>query len=500
MTHESVRVLRSFLAALAAMLAAFALFACLRPTRSINCPRGLVCEADQRCPPDDPNVPNKCLAGPNCGNFAVEGSEECDDGDDDDDDNCIDCRNSFCGDGYIDGADPRREECDPGAPGTDSSTCNRDCTLARCGDGYVNPKHVPDGGSAMGEECDPGSADGGADTDDGGNTPFCNSNCTAPSCGDRITNTAAGEECDDGQETSTCNFDCTKTMCGDDITNRTAGEQCEPPRTGGMPVDDVFCDSDCTFPMCGDGHRNQVPGVDEVCDDGNTDACGTCSPDCKTPQMMSTKATGRIDVTSIPNDGAMLTINDGINSLLVLEFDTNGSCTSTSDRACINISSGSGAPSNDDVAGMIATTINGFGLRLLVTPTQNGSRVEVAHDLEGQIGNGTDPYAIVTRSPSTMGIALSNLSDGMGYNCPAGTNPPTGCVRNADCRARNCSIPPGKERGTCEVCSPTTNCQSGYCYRRLEPGFGICLPFECQKNEDCQPQPRTCNTDTGTCQ
>lgn len=38
------------------------------------------------------------------------------------------------------------------------------------------------------------------------------------------------------------------------------------------------CDSDCTWVVCGDGMHNTTAG--EFCDDGYTDACGTCNADC----------------------------------------------------------------------------------------------------------------------------------------------------------------------------------------------------------------------------
>ena len=68
-------------------------------------------------------------------------------------------RRLLCGDGMVD-AD--LEECDGG--GTESATCNADCTMARCGDGIVN--------TAAGEQCEP---DG---TGDSGTNGTCTSRCT----------------------------------------------------------------------------------------------------------------------------------------------------------------------------------------------------------------------------------------------------------------------------------------------------------------------------------
>jgi cysteine-rich repeat protein len=82
---------------------------------------------------------------------------------------------SDCGDG-VTGSD---EECDTGS---DSATCDADCTMALCGDGYVN--------TAAGEQCD-----------NVFDSATCNANCTTPVCGDGYVNAAAGEQCDDGNTT-----------------------------------------------------------------------------------------------------------------------------------------------------------------------------------------------------------------------------------------------------------------------------------------------------------
>ncbi len=99
-----------------------------------------------------------------------------------------------CGDNVVDGT----EECDPGAVGQNTATCDRNCTLAVCGDGFTN--------TAAGEECDDGNNVDG----DG-----CQGDCMNPVCGDGITD--AGEECDDGNlsNNDACLNDCTNATCGD---------------------------------------------------------------------------------------------------------------------------------------------------------------------------------------------------------------------------------------------------------------------------------------------
>ena len=112
-----------------------------------------------------------------CGNFIIEGSEECDDGIVNSDtlpDACrTDCRNAFCGDGVLDAA----EQCDTGENNSDekSDSCRTDCRLPACGDGIRD----------SGEDCDGG--------------PTCQNDCTFPAlsvCGNGIVE--GNEKCDDG--------------------------------------------------------------------------------------------------------------------------------------------------------------------------------------------------------------------------------------------------------------------------------------------------------------
>ncbi len=115
-----------------------------------DCADGLPCNGEEQCntethacepglaPADGTECttlsggPGVCRSGScapaSCGNGSVEGDEECDDGNTDDTDACLtDCRNAFCGDGFIRSG---VEECDTeGAPCTTTceSTGNRAC-------------------------------------------------------------------------------------------------------------------------------------------------------------------------------------------------------------------------------------------------------------------------------------------------------------------------------------------------------------------------------------
>jgi cysteine-rich repeat protein len=164
---------------------------------------------------------------PECGNAAVEGAEDCDDG------NVISC----------DG-------------------CSPDCEAESgfvCGDGVVN--------AACGEECDDGNADPG----DG-----CDGSCQSETCGNGVVDT--GEDCDDGNDVSCdgCSASCEAEpgfVCGDGVINAACGEECDDGNTD--PADG--CDALCMLEVCGDGDVD----AGEDCDDGNTIPCDGCSADCE---------------------------------------------------------------------------------------------------------------------------------------------------------------------------------------------------------------------------
>ena len=236
---------------------------------------------------------------PECGNGGVNGDEECDTmGETESCDD--DCTSVSCGDGNVNEA--AGEACDDSG---ESETCNEDCTIASCGDGVVN--------ATAGETCDQGELNSDTEPD------ACRSNCTLSACGDGIVDD--GEVCDDGdaQDCGDCNADCTDVgtgiscviECGNGIVEE--GETCDgdcPDScddenactldvvTGSAETcnylctselittctnDDGCCADGCTsiddndcLPVCGNG----VVESGEICDDGYTDACGTCNADC----------------------------------------------------------------------------------------------------------------------------------------------------------------------------------------------------------------------------
>ena len=213
-----------------------------------------------------------------CGDGIIEGIEVCDDGAGAGTDSAtcdFDCTAVVCGDDHTNTA--AGEVCDPGAVGTYSSTCNIDCTFPSCGDGLHN--------APAGEGCDDGNTDDG----DG-----CLNSCDVAICGDTVTRTDVGlgspgyEECDLGTALNGVNGDCPNCVlatCGDGYILTTITDPLDPnyeecDGTGvGIGGVTSTCDQDCTFAVCPDGIQNSLAG--EACDEGG-DTVG-CDRDCTTP-------------------------------------------------------------------------------------------------------------------------------------------------------------------------------------------------------------------------
>ena len=208
-----------------------------------------------------------------CGNGAAEPElgEECDDGNSDNGDACVDCRDAFCGDGFVHLGE---EQCDD-RNDVDDDACTNDCILPDCGDGEVQ----------LGEQCDDGNE---SDTD------ACTNDCTVAFCGDGHVREGV-EECDDGnyEDFDACPTTCEDAFCGDgflhagveqcDDGNDDPGDGCEP---GCVIACDGHDDCDdgnmCTEDLCDPSFHTCVLQPDplmagQVCDEG--DVCtgiGTC--------------------------------------------------------------------------------------------------------------------------------------------------------------------------------------------------------------------------------
>jgi cysteine-rich repeat protein len=176
-----------------------------------------------------------------CGDGVVNGTEQCDAGGETSTCNA-DCTNSRCGDGTVNAH--AGEQCDDGntvnGDGCSSSCHTETPPPSGCGDGVVNGT----------EECDGG----------GSETATCNTNCTTSRCGDSIVNTLAGEQCDDGNQvngdgcSSTCQIESTTppppVTCGNGTVD--TGEECDDGNTTGCDGCSATCQNELPNDCCSD--------------------------------------------------------------------------------------------------------------------------------------------------------------------------------------------------------------------------------------------------------
>jgi cysteine-rich repeat protein len=453
-----------------------------------------------------------------CGNQILENGEQCDDGVENDGSGkrCnAACKFNVCGDGdLLIGV----EQCDSG--GVDSSTCNgSSCTLSVCGDGHINLAageacdngaengvaggscdatcHIPGCGNGIveaGEACDPGTGTGS----NARNVAGCNFNCTLPVCGDGITNTAAGESCDSGTQNGdpcpygdptcqVCNDTCTGSAspggpyCGDGIVE-SAHESCDlgigsngatacPYGTASC----TGCSSSCepsilTGNVCGDGNVDPNPN-NELCDDGNTLGCGTCSSNCKvglgSPAVGTIVAVAGSQITA----GDSFFLDDGIDGSAFFTFQT----TQTKDTDIV-FSAGDDAVA---VAGEIETAINRAHATpvLLTAATPTGVFVTVTHLRHTFLGNTHDDQALQD------GIVVIGMEGGQAGDCAAGIT----CRLDDDCQSNNCDTTTNQ----CSACDPTSciaaggNCAGNDCVIAATGDGDIACPFGLACNITC---------------
>jgi hypothetical protein len=182
------------------------------------------------------------------------------------------------------------------------------------------------------------------------------------------------------------------------------------------------CSSSCTLvdrsgAVCGDG---VVDVPDETCDDGNADACGSCSASCQTVQ--SGHASGLIVAASGASiaDGETLAIADGLGGSLVLEFDKdffafNQPLTITN------------ADTPSMVAKKIADAVNGSLLR--VDAVAFGALVELVHQVATSLGNQS-----IAETVSAPDFYVQGMQGGAGGDCATSV----GCTSDGDCASGSC--------------------------------------------------------------
>ncbi len=339
---------------------------------------------------------------PSCGDGYIQSPEQCDDGTGTNADNadCTSlCHVNVCGDGLRDTAGPfYKEDCDNGSSNANNADCTSACKVASCGDGLVDTA-----GPAKTEVCDLGSFNGMTACPYGQQScAICTNSCqtagtaTGPYCGDGTTN--GPESCDDGplDGTTTCPYGtATCNICNATCSGTVAA----------------------TGNVCGDGVLD--PGGHEVCDDGNTLGCGTCSSDCKV--FASSAATGYIvvvDSTQIVS-GMTFTLNDGINPAVVFEYN-NGTTTN------VQIKYGPSDSANT-IANKTANAIAGAS-NLNITASNSNASVVLQNTHLTILGNVT-----IQTSANNPETAIG-MSGGAGGDCDVGVV----CKLGADCKSGSC--------------------------------------------------------------
>jgi hypothetical protein len=187
------------------------------------------------------------------------------------------------------------------------------------------------------------------------------------------------------------------------------------------------CAADCqsqpsrTGLFCGDG---TTTAPIEGCDDHNSMACGTCDSSCN--MTTSRAATGFIvsGAHGDYGDGETMTLDDGLGTTIVLEFDTNNMLT---DIAHERVAVGT----NDDaatLAGKIEGAINGTTIR--ITATATAALVTLVNQRKTTRGN-----QAITTTVNDNDVAITDMTGGLGGDCAAGV----GCNTNDDCNSGSCN-------------------------------------------------------------
>jgi hypothetical protein len=180
-----------------------------------------------------------------------------------------------------------------------------------------------------------------------------------------------------------------------------------------------MCSATCTSialtgPFCGDGTTT----CPELCDDNNTDECGSCDPTCTASTLAA--ATGLILAVggSSLSDGETFTIDDGLGTPITFEFDTASDGVAAGTTSIVASASDSAAL----VAASIQLAISASALQIDAENTSN--MVSLVHQLQSAFGN--QPIIHTVANPDFF---VGGMAGGGGGDCPEGV----GCSSDDDC-------------------------------------------------------------------
>jgi len=414
-----------------------------------------------------------------CGDGVVNGTEQCDAGGETSTCNA-DCTNSRCGDGTVNAH--AGEQCDDGntvnGDGCSSTCRNETPPPSGCGDGVVNGT----------EECDGG----------GSETATCNTNCTTSRCGDSIVNTLAGEQCDDGNTVNgdgcspTCQIETgggggggggggTTPVCGNGTIE--TNEQCDDGNTANGDGCSSTCQSEPGGPLCGNG---VVEGTEE-CDDGNTTGCDGCSATCQNEPVNDccsdaiavgdeTRPYGNVGATTDgPDEPTMCNFFGRTNVESDIWYCYTASCTGTASASLcgsdydtkLAVYAGCDCPTaapldcSDDDCG---TGVENVQSRVTFTATAGQKFLLRVGGYLGEHGDGR----------LTIGCNLDACANGSGDCFVASPTEGVGCD-DATCCGKTCDL----DRFCCDVTWDATCAgeAEGVCdgsFRACGPGSGVC--------------------------
>jgi cysteine-rich repeat protein len=186
-------------------------------------------------------------------------------------------------------------------------------------------------------------------------------------------------------------------------------------------------------PTCGDG---VVDGPDELCDDHNTSACGSCSASCQV--VTSQRAVGFLVAVSGGQlvGGETVTIDDGVNAPVVFEFVDNSAL--GAGHVAVPFTD------TDSVATVQQSLIDAINTAhtaqlLLITAAAEGTVVvSLTHDRPTARGNRT-----ITETVANAVFLVIGMQGGAGGDCSTGV----GCQTADDCASHSCSA-------TTHTCDP----------------------------------------------
>ena len=174
--------------------------------------------------------------------------------------------------------------------------------------------------------------------------------------------------------------------------------------------------------VCGDG----VTNGNEVCDDFNTLACGTCRANCTVAVTPEHPAGTIVVVAASSLDGGTFSVSDGIHPYVTFEFDTNA--LTKEGNFVISLSS-------IDSASLVKTkTITAINAR--ADSELEMTAIDVATTIVGLVNHSyfTIGNVPLQETVSDPGFFVSGMSGGQAGDCPTSTS----CNFNSDCASNIC--------------------------------------------------------------